>query len=65
MVAFFSSCDSHNWDDDPKKGPGSKHLFKRHGEANSHDGEANSHGGEANSHDGEANSHDGEAKPSS
>ena len=34
-MSLFSSCDSHNWDDHPEKGAGSKHLFKAHGDAES------------------------------
>ena len=39
IMPLFPACDSHNWEDDPKKGPGSKHLFEVHGSADSNEAE--------------------------
>ncbi|MFP6874418.1 MAG: hypothetical protein VCA55_13030 [Verrucomicrobiales bacterium] len=41
VMPLFPACDSHNWEDDPEKGPGTKHLFESHGssETNELEGE--------------------------
>ena len=40
IMPLFPACDSHNWEDDPEKGPGSKHLFEVHGSADVNSAEA-------------------------
>jgi len=41
IMPLFPACDSHNWEDDPEKGPGSKRLFQSHSstDANGAEGE--------------------------
>jgi hypothetical protein len=39
IMSLFSACDSHNWEDDPEKGPGSKHLFQTHSSADANEAE--------------------------
>jgi hypothetical protein len=36
LILFSVSCDKHQWEDHPEKGKGSKHLFKAHGDNESH-----------------------------